>query len=63
MPHIVQALLPATVALHAYLDTPKYDLLATLEINAQLHHIAIVDGERTTLLARTGKADVVKKRA
>ena len=41
---VVETLLPAAVALYANLDASENNLLATLEINAKLDHIAVVDG-------------------
>lgn len=50
---IVEALLPAAVALDADLDTSENHLLAALEVDTKLDDIAVVDGIWATLDART----------
>lgn len=46
---IVQAFLPATIALDSDLHAAEYDFLAAFEIDSQLDNISIVDGVRFTL--------------
>ncbi len=43
----VQTLLPASIALDANLDAPEDDLLASLEVDAKLNNISIIDGVRS----------------
>ena len=42
---VVQGLLPPSITLYPYLDTPEDHFLPASEVNAQLYDIAIIDGE------------------
>ena len=50
---VVQTLLPAAIALNPDLDASEDDLLTTLEVNAELYNIAIVDWVGSRFLTRT----------
>lgn len=58
---VVQALLPAAVALDADLDAAEDDLLAALEVDAELHDVAVVDGVGPALDAGARQAHVVEE--
>lgn len=60
---IVQALLPAAIAFDAYLHAPKDDLLAALEIDAELDNVAIVNRKWARFLPWRGEPDVIQEGA
>jgi hypothetical protein len=60
---IVQALLPAAIALDADLDTSEDDFLATFEVYSKLNNITVVNGVWSALDAGTRETHVVEKRA
>jgi hypothetical protein len=60
---VVQALLPAAVALNTNLHTSEDDLLATLEVYSKLDNISVVNRVWSALDAGTRKTHVVQERA
>lgn len=60
---LVEAFLPASIALDLDLDTTKDDFFAALEINAELDDITVIDWIWPALNARTAQADVIQKGA
>lgn len=46
---VVETLLPATIAFYADFDTSEDDLLTTFEVDAELHHVSIIDRVRAAL--------------
>lgn len=59
----VGLVLPSAVQLKPHLDATENHFLAALEVNTQLHDIAIIDGKGLALLRRRAEADVVEKGA
>lgn len=57
----VQGFLPATIAFDPDLNTSKDDLLAALEVNAQLNDISVIDWIWTAFLTRTGQSNMIEE--
>lgn len=60
---VVETLLPATIAFYADLDTSEDDLLTTFEVDAELHHVSIIDRVRAALHPGAGQAHMVEEGA
>ena len=60
---LIRSLLPAAVHLDSNLDAAENDLFASLEIDAQLHNIAVLDRVGARLGVWTAEADVIEKGA
>lgn len=59
----VELVLPATVELQPHFHAAKYHFLTALEVDTQLHDVAIVNGERLRFRAGRAEADVVEESA
>lgn len=56
-------ILPSAIELEPHLDAAKDHFLTTLEINAELDNVTVVDGKGLALLGRRAEANVVEKGA
>jgi hypothetical protein len=59
----VELVLPTAVQLEAHLDASKDHFFSPLEVNSELHNVAIVDRESFAFLRRWAQTNMVQKRA
>jgi len=59
----IQLVLPATVELESHLDASEDHLLSALEVDAQLHNVAVVDRKGLRFRAGRTQPDVVQESA
>src|SRR5688572_4601342 len=59
----IQLILPTTVQLQSHLHATVDHFLASLEVNAELYYVSIVDGKWSALGARWTQSDMVQEGA